>query len=232
MKSKNVFLCLIAFILIITPVFAGYYADIDIFLEDDGNVIIEGISNYPDLLTEQQSPDYTSKKGKYWLFNMTIDETFDEFIYRLHMPKDSDINYLKTRHLSRIDQDDSMTVIGTGRDESLVILVQYSINKLENNNYILYLILLIVILTSLSTYFFLFHKKKKLKQIDPNILTERQKIIYDILKKSKKPVTQKYIEEKTNLPKSSVSRNIESMVRKGIISKEKVGMSNKLSIIH
>ncbi|PLW79667.1 hypothetical protein C0585_06760 [Candidatus Woesearchaeota archaeon] len=214
----------------INSVFAGYYADIDIFLEDDGNVIIEGISNYPNLLTEQPNPNYTSKKGKYWLFNMTMDETFDEFIYRLHMPKDLDINYLKTRHLSRIDQDDSITVIGTGRDESLVILVQYSINRLENNNYLISIFLSIIILILLAAYFFFFHKKKKTKRIDPAFLTERQKIIYDILKKSKKPLTQKYIEEKTNLPKSSVSRNIESMVRKDIISKEKVGMSNRLTL--
>ncbi|MBU2442886.1 MAG: winged helix-turn-helix transcriptional regulator, partial [Nanoarchaeota archaeon] len=52
--------------------------------------------------------------------------------------------------------------------------------------------------------------------------------IMRIIEKNKKPITQAALEKILKIPKSSLSRNIDSLVRKDIITKEGKGMSNVL----
>ncbi|MCA9497304.1 MAG: MarR family transcriptional regulator, partial [Nanoarchaeota archaeon] len=54
---------------------------------------------------------------------------------------------------------------------------------------------------------------------DKSILSDRQKAIISILKKEGK-ISQKELEKKMNIPKSSLSRNIQSLISKKIIQKE------------
>lgn len=61
--------------------------------------------------------------------------------------------------------------------------------------------------------------------IDISHLPERQQEIINILR-DKKKVTQKQLEELMNIPKSSVSRNVQALFIKGIVEKQNVGQSN------
>ncbi|MFW5705286.1 MAG: helix-turn-helix transcriptional regulator, partial [Nanoarchaeota archaeon] len=68
--------------------------------------------------------------------------------------------------------------------------------------------------------------KEKIKY---EILTERQKQILEIIKTGGKQ-TQKEIESKMHIPKSSVSRNIATLVARKYLIKEQMGQSNFISL--
>lgn len=78
--------------------------------------------------------------------------------------------------------------------------------------------------------FFILYKKKRKYNIDYNKLNERQKDIVSFLIKRKGECLQVEIERGLKLPKSSLSRNINSLIKKEIIIKNNVGMSNKISL--
>lgn len=84
-----------------------------------------------------------------------------------------------------------------------------------------------------SFLFVYFKKNKKAMPITNNImlsdLNNRQKEIISILKKEK-IVTQKYLLEKLNIPKGSLSRNLKSLEAKELIEIKKFGLTNKIKI--
>lgn len=210
----------------------NYYADVIFKVQDTGNVLISGITNHP-ALEMQETQELTSKQGKYWKLNISINETFSNFIYEIQLPKNSIINYMKLPDVARIeDSNNGLKIIGTGQNQAFEIILQYHINsKISGNfSYFIYIIIILVLLIGI----YLFHSKRirKKKNIKIPEMTDRQKLIFNFVMKSKKPLTQKNIEIELGLPKSSVSRNINSLQRKGLITKEQRGMSNliKLSV--
>jgi uncharacterized membrane protein len=126
-------------------------------------------------------------------------------------------------------------IIGTGENRSFNIIVQYSLEyqKEKSDNFFLFFILSVILIIGTSLFGFLFfHKKKKFyfMNIKENTLTDRQKEIVMILKKHKRPMTQKKVQDLVDMPKSSLSRNIDSLVRRDIVRKEQKGMSNVLTL--
>ncbi len=231
-KRVSILLASSIFIIILSSVSLSelYYADSVITIGDNGLVTIESQTNHAELNVKDIS-DYTSKKGKYWTFNISLDEDFSNFIYKINLPKGSSINYMNLPDVGRIeDSNKGLSIIGTGQNRKFEIIVQYKINRFKTpNNLRTYVLILVILFTLFLARNKILKKKKKEKRKIP-AMSERQKQIYDILKKNKTPMTQKQIKEKINLPKSSISRNIESMVKKKILNKEHVGMSNKISI--
>lgn len=234
MNLRKLVIFVIMFLIWVSPIIANeYYADIDIYLKEDGSVKIEGLTNHPTLLTNNTfAHDYTSKNGKYWLLNITKKEQFSELLFRVHMPKDSKINYLKTRHLSRIEYDKSITIIGTGKNENFIILVQYSIEKqITSQSKLIYLLIFLTLILITSFLYYKKSSKNKQTQINVDLLTPRQREIVLILQKHKGMLTQSKLEKLTGFPKSSLSRNIDSLARREIIKKEQQGMSNIVILI-
>lgn len=228
---RGIFLGLIMFILLSNSVSGiNYYADIQIDVSKDGTVTFDGATNHP--LLQGTSQEFTSKKGIYWTLNITIDETFDSYIYELNLPKNSFINYLKTPQLSRIlDDGNGITIIGTGENQQFVIIVQYSISVfVSEGSKILKPFLYLVVVALIAGAYLFFTKKKTKLTYDPKTLTRRQNLIMNVVRKSKDPITQAKIERITGLPKASLSRNIESLVKKELIEKHRRGMSNVITL--
>ncbi|MAF36991.1 hypothetical protein CL622_07785 [archaeon] len=145
--------------------------------------------------------------------------------------------YLKTTPQVRIqDTRNGLSITGTGEDSPLSIIAQYKVNS--NNASVLswYHYVLIIVLLILS--FILYRKKQKKSPkkasespaLDLETFTDRQARIIDILKNSDVRVTQKMLEEKLGIAKSSLSRNLDALVRRGIIKKETHGMTNVISL--
>ncbi len=258
MKLKSFSILLL--IIILSPfIYSNHYADIQIDVLSDGSVSIDGTTNYKQLLEIKNSQLYTSKNKNLWTFNLTINETFDNFIYELNLPEYSQINYIKTTPTFRIANDENrIQLIGTGENRALVIIVQYEINTpqkfISKYKYLLSgfgVFLLLIIILRLFGFKLKRIKSKNNKindsnkdienkkiqkepkelenKIDYNLLSERQKDIVKILEKTKR-LTQKELEEKMSIPKSSVSRNIRTLEIKEIIKKEKVGQTNYISL--
>jgi len=206
-----------------------YYADVDMDVAGDGTVSISGVTNHP-MLAAGSTAGYTSKKGSYWVLNITTPETFSNYLYTLRMPQGSVINYVKTSGRVAIREEGSRIIIdGVGRDEPLMILIQYSINPAGSINWLMFFTLFVIIISSLlAAYLYLkrIRTATKKKKYEPETLTERQLMIVRFLEKSGGMTTQKNLETSIKIPKSSLSRNIDSLVNRGILKRERKGMTN------
>jgi uncharacterized membrane protein len=214
----RIFLVALAILLLST----AYYADVEVYITRDGLVTIEGDTDYPKLLVRDSS-DLTSKEGRYWLLNITFMQTFERYSYSIHLPKGSTINYMKMPSIARIDESGGLTVSGTGDKLPFLILVQYQLRPMTEHWYMFSLMLIPIII------YIGIRRAKAKPRIDMSSLTDRQKQIVRLLQKSK-GMTQAALEQKTGLPKSSLSRNIDSLVRRGIITRVEKGMSNYISL--
>jgi len=218
------------------------YADVTIDITDSGFATIKGNTNYPDLLVDNNQ-NYTSKINENWFFNITKEEIFSEFIFKVLLPSSSTIYEINSSGTVWIgEESDRLVVYGLGQNESISLLINYQLSKSSDkkessffniiNIVFLILIILIVILIFLTLYRS-YHKKQVTGKIDVEQLkglTERQKQIMKVLNESSKPLTQTSIEKILNMPKAAVSRNIHSLEHKGLIEIEKVGMSNFVRI--
>ncbi len=250
-KNKNlhktflVKIVIFLFILYLPSVCAdNYYADLKIDVDNSGFVTIEGITNHPDLLTENTEL-YTSKKQSYWLLNITKDEVFSDFLYVITLPEESSINYVKSSGFIIIEESQGNLIVkGFGENKTLSITVQYQIGKPLDDNSILanqtFLFLIVILLVVLITVFIFFKKSKDIKKSEKTIdnneeyslkgLNERQKEIMKLLIERNRPLTQTDIQKELGIPKAAVSRNIRTLEIKGLIEKEQIGMSNLIRL--
>jgi uncharacterized membrane protein len=242
-----------------------YYADVVVDLDEAGSVTISGTANHP-LLAARSTDSLTSKRGAYWLFNLTLpkDDLFSDYVFELQLPQGAGVNYVKTSGKFRIATDgDRITVKGVGSNESLSVVVQYQLKEYaapkEQSSILPYAIIGFVL-----GYFLLklIKKKPKIvsdvkatrggilvresgldfegarqktedlgqKTLDLDALTERQKDIIKVLKDEGKPINQTLVCERLGLPKSSVSRNVDTLEKMGLIKKTRNGMSMMLSV--
>ncbi|MFP4401911.1 MAG: helix-turn-helix transcriptional regulator [Candidatus Nanoarchaeia archaeon] len=246
-----------------------YYADIEIEVSDTGLVNIDGITNYEGF-KDIQTHQYTSKEAEMWLLNISVDEEFSKYLFRVILPKHSSINYIKTTPNIRFETVDSrLNVVGVGEQNTFNLLIQYSHSSNEQesafqnyftNTQLIILIVLIVLLLLIMSFYFIRMRNNSIKNNTLNINTKedgsqnlnphshineqidygstknqfshlplRQQKIISILC-SEKRITQRLLEKKLNIPKSSVSRNIQSLVNKHIIVKKESGNTNVLEL--
>jgi uncharacterized membrane protein len=210
------------------------YADISVRVDERGTAFFSGSTNY--LLFKQESENFTTKKGPYWVLNITTREPFSDYFISVEFPKNTEINYIKTSGSFRIAETPSLRLITSGSKGPVEIIVQYKVGSgsgfSHDPAYIN--ILAVGIASILIMYFSLqkirsFHKKKggsdRLKIIK-HTLTDNQRLILDILLQSRDPLTQKQLQHRAGLAKATLSRNLELLKQKNIITKQSRGMSN------
>jgi uncharacterized membrane protein len=222
-----------------------YYADLTVDLLPDGIANISSTSNHASLRA-RSTDSLTSKRGAYWLFNLTLpgSDTFSAYVFEIRLPKNAQINYLKSEGSFRIiDKAGRMAVRGTGSNESLAVVIQYNIvpqtmqeTSLEspvNANFPTLMVIVAVTLCLAAFMLYIRRKNAAPQEVishDPNLLTERQNAILQALKEAASPVNQSLICERLKLPKSSVSRNVDSLVQMGLVKKTRNGMSTMVSV--
>ena len=213
-------------ILLSISAYSQLYADITFEVKDNGEVEILGNTNYDTFKGTTNS--LTSKQGELWFLNITS-PVFDEYLYEVKLPKYSVINYIKANTQVRIEEKSgSITITATGSKKPIDIKVQYIVNKEERTASIIKLISAIVIIIIIGVVGYLIKKNikhKPKKELKRELYTDRQLMILDYLQKQG-IVTQAKLEKDLKLPKSSLSRNIDTLVQKGVIFKEAKGMSN------
>jgi uncharacterized membrane protein len=221
---------------------SDYYADLEITVDSSGFVTIDGVTNYPQLLVENTEL-YTSKQQSFWLLNITKNETFSDFIFLLTLPEGSSINYVKSSGTVFITQElGNLVLEGYGENESFSLLVQYKTEKISEDekifglDYLTFSLIVIIIILIVLFVFVLFftdgkkQEPKKFPEINLRGLNDRQKKIVKLLMDVKRPLTQTEIQRELKIPKAAVSRNISTLKRKGLIEKEQIGMSNRISL--
>ena len=138
---------------------------------------------------------------------------------------------MKAKNVLSIQEESKRIVITiTGKDEPFVFLAQYSFVKNTNNNNIYFLIPIFTLSTAGVLFIIYRTKRKKKGKLNLKTLPERQRRIIEILQKNKGTLTQAELEKKLKIPKASLSRNVDSLVRKNLIAKEQFGMTNRLTL--
>ncbi len=94
---------LIVFFIILDISFSNNYskknlnfANIDIYVLENGSVTIKGITNVNSLMNITNTNKFTTFKDGYWKFKLITEETFKSYVYRLHIPKKAVVNYIKS----------------------------------------------------------------------------------------------------------------------------------------
>lgn len=245
---KGIFVIFLILLLFPNVYAEYYYADVEITVDNSGFVTIDGITNHPDLLINNTEL-YTSKKQSYWLLNITKGDVFSDFVYTVTLPISSSINYVKTSGSMRIEEEQGqLTISGFGQNKSFSIIVQYQVEKptdtIQTIDFSLFLASIIILFIILIISYFVYKslwKKKENKKIMTNTneiktdfsfkgLSDRQKKIMDLLIKKNRPLSQSIIQKELDIPKAAVSRNINSLELKGLIEKEKMGISNLIRL--
>lgn len=131
-KRSALFFFIIAAILSSFAYAQEYYADLSVIVKDDGLVEIEGITNAPEFFSGSYS-EFTSKKGPYWLLNISSEKEFSDYIFEVTLPDGAEFNYFKASGRPRISYDDGIKIISSGTGE-LSIVVQYSIKEQKKQN--------------------------------------------------------------------------------------------------
>lgn len=220
-----------------------YYADVTIDVTDAGFVTIDGNTNYPKLLI-QDTQNYTSKTQSEWVLNISFDEIFSEYIFKVLLPKSSSIYYINSSGTIWIQEETNRLVInGFGENETIYLYIQYQLTKTSATdessiyfdpiNIILSISIIILVIIIILTFYKSYYKKKTndIPEEDKITgLTERQQQIMQLLRESKNPLTQTTIEKELQIPKAAVSRNIHTLERKGLIEIEKAGMSHFIHV--
>lgn len=230
-------LCLVLLLVLLSSeVLANeeFYADITIDINERGDAVISGITNNPELTGTFS--DLTTKQGKYWLFNLTsTTNIYSDLLFAVNFPENTELNYIKsTAQISIGSESNAPIVRGILKNKNLEIIVQYHFeDKKEEKPFIIlfFVSLGVIILSSLIYYFYIKNNlRKRKKENEKEIsMTNRQRQIYLLVMKNEN-ITQKKIEEILKIPKSSISRNVASLERKGVIVKKVKGQSNILSI--
>jgi len=205
------------------------YGDIFFDVKDNGKVEISGETNYE--LFKGTTNSLTSKDGEIWFLNITS-PVFEEYIYRVKLPKYSVINYVKANNQLRIEQKSgSIQIIGTGKDKPIEIKVQYLIDKTQEKLSYLLIVGAFIIVAGMGFLALKIRRKTNLvkKQFRRELYTDRQLKILDYLQKNG-TTGQSNLEKNLKIPKASLSRNIKTLVQKGVIFSETKGMSNVIGL--
>lgn len=141
----------ILFLFLLNNIFAqNYYANIDIYLQNDGKITIKGLTNYEPFQNILNSHQFTSKNGEYWTLNLNSNETFDSYLFNLYLPNGAILNYIKTTKNIKFDEKDGkILIIGKDTNKELRLLAQYKIlddNKIGQNSLFSNQVLLFVII--------------------------------------------------------------------------------------
>jgi uncharacterized membrane protein len=231
---------IIALLLLSAPCAAEgrYYADITVDIDAGGYATVSGTANHPQL-SGRTTDSLTSKRGGYWLLNLTLpaNDTFSEYVFAVNLPDGAQVNYAKATGQFRIAASGGrISVRGSGKDENFAVLVQYTLGKAaaeDPRGYASLLVPLAAAALIAAAALYAWRRGRKASEQasrEPGYLTDRQRDILRLLRKEGKPVNQALVCERLGLPKSSVSRNVDSLAAMGLVRKTRNGMSTMLEL--
>jgi len=220
-----------------------YYANLTFEVQNEGSTIISGTTNSLNL-NPQTTQELTSKNGKIWTLLIDTNELFSEYSYKIILPINSQIQKIQTNSTYFVSSKNSNMIIeGFGENINLNIEIEYTINQTQQDMQLIPIVTGLVILILIGITLFVVLKKDKSKTtpatieinnsentFDENALTDRQLAIIKQLEKKNGRETQAEIQKILSLPKASLFRNLAGLEKKGIIKKERKGMTMLLTL--
>jgi len=257
-KSLHIILycTLIIAILSTSTLATEYYIDQEIEIMENGDAVVDGITNvdlFSDLgldgdIIQGTTSELTSKSGKYWLVEYNNDQTISNYIIKIKFPKHVKINHIGSKSKLLVEDYEGHTILTfIGTDQILDIKVQYSFSGVDSNEsfFMSYWFYLALIVVGLIIYLVgasgetkdktkKEHKQKTLNKtkLDTIKLTlnETQLKIVDALLDQDGECSQTKLRHLTGIPKASLSRNLELLSQKHVVSKYYNGTSNYIKV--
>jgi uncharacterized membrane protein len=209
----------------------GFYADVLFDIGPDGKVDISGTTNHPEISPLSGSDDFTLKNKRYWSVNISAEGSFESYIAKVRLPPEASLNYLRASNVLSIGEDDGRIAVAiTGRDEPLSFFAQYSLKEEEGYSFLPYLLVLPILVVPGILIFVYLRKRRGISRLSFSSLTDRQAVIVRTVMNNKGSMAQSELEKCLGIPKASLSRNIESLVRKNMIVREPKGMTNQITL--
>jgi uncharacterized membrane protein len=155
----------------------SYYADSTLTVDEKGTVVIEGTSNY-EYLYPQSTNSLTSKKGEFWLLNITTNKIMSDYILSVYLPARAEVNYMKVSGNLRLVESGRINLITHGEDETAFVLVQYKLGDSTSSGDIIFgaVVLLVIIAIILFMIFFKKYVKSKKYGKNKNIIFSEPEI--------------------------------------------------------
>ena len=222
------------------------YADVSFEVSEGGDVTISSLTNSP-AFADGVTQDLTSKDGKVWSLNISDSQIYIDIYYEISLPANAEINFLKSSVSSRIYVANGIPKVkGFGTNDTFDIFVQYELVSHDDfslsNGFVVFGFIVLIVMFMFFLYFFNFKgfkrsdrratKSNHIDSLSQNVmnLEQRQQDILRVITQRGK-MTQKQLADELSLPKSSVFRNIRSLEQKGLIRKERMGMSTIISLV-
>jgi uncharacterized membrane protein len=176
---------------------------------------------------EEETNYYTSKTGCDWYFSFNPPNPFEEINLKLYLPANSLLKSIDSNLDYVIGYDNSLVLTFQGLNETPRISVNYAFKRVQESNYFLLLIpLLCGVLIVVIVWFSV--KKRKVEDKVLRVLSKRERQVMLTLKNLGGNVKQSKLRQVTGLPKSTLSRTINSLQKKGLIEKQGHGMTNRV----
>jgi uncharacterized membrane protein len=219
---SSIVLCLLSSAVYSQSVLHPTVASVDIQISQQGFVSIDGTTNRPELLTDATA-NYTTKKGDVWTFNLSDSTVYSSLTYRISLPPNTIVTYIKGPN-AYIASD--RTIQGFATNMSLSLVVQYKFELPQSFEvpfiWIISGVFVFVILSLVSYLNYVRSRRLFLERLSKSQQTLMSYII------QKNGITQKELEQKTNFPKASLSRNLKQLSQKNYVDIVAVGMTNKI----
>ena len=228
MKKLLTFLIIILFL---QP--ASAYIYLNIYIEENGEAIFLGETseslNFPNGVNLENgiimgsTQELTSKQGSIWTFSYSLEGADINVIF----PESATLISISNGEIS-IDNN-KISVYTKSPIEAT-----YTIGTTNKFPYILFIVILILLIL-LIIFYYLRRKKKKIKETNKleilkQVLSDRERLILDALKKSGKTKSS-YLRKLTELPKASFSRHIQELEKKKLIKRSGEGRNKFIEII-
>lgn len=252
MRFKGVLFGTILIIVLCSSLASASSIRADFKIDDTGHVGVSGEADKdPELegiVFEQgkisgTTAGLTDKIKDIWKFKLALD--YDEAEIKINLPQDSNIFNIESGNQISISSDLDEIILEINDTKPINIEFFYSIGLSEGgmriSDIIIYIFIVVVVVNGAVIYYLYKQLKKKPKKIIWRKVekTDKIKILYDTLNEKEKQIVeavkqgadyQAKIMRETGIPKASLSRYINNLIKKGFIIKEGEGKLSKIKL--
>ncbi len=216
-------LAALTFLLIIGPAFA---------LNLDGTARIDSqgfsyinIPGYP-----SQSSNYTTKIGDNWYFDLNEMQEYQNVNIAVYVPQNAVLKSVETNLAYTIGYDSAIVLQFSGKNVTPRIEVRYVIETTPAHDYSFIILLGAVIIILCAAIAVTYFKTRKEKDKVLSVLNERERQVIITLRELKGKAKQSKLRRVTGLPKSTLSRTIKNLEKKGLIVRDGEGSLAKIML--
>ena len=248
MRIERLWILAVFAVLVFSNLASASYIKADFSIDDTGKVVVSGDADKnPDIdgieingtRLSGTSTALTSKIKDIWDFNIALD--YDDVDIRILLPADSNIFNIATENKFSIASDLNQIVLEVKDNKPIKLEFYYSTGLSEprfNVSGLVILIFIFIIAANGAIIYYLYRKlQKKPKKIIKKEKVDRSEILYDTLNEKEKQIIesvkkgadyQAKIMKETNIPKASLSRYINNLIKKEFLIRKGEGKLSKI----